>query len=185
MSEQPQPTMPAAEPSVPRYRPTQVEKAPPCQLQCPNEADIRRWIGFVAQRDKLGLTKEQAYARAWETITDVNPFPAVLGRVCPHPCQVLCNRSEHDEPLAINAMEQFLGDFAIAAGLPLPRVEAGASAPSASIGVIGAGPSGLSFAYQLARRGYAVTIYERRTQPGGMLRYGIPDYRLPPAAGRE
>jgi len=181
VTERPQLTTVGAEPTLPRYRPAQVEKAPPCQLQCPNEADIRRWIGFVAQRDKLGLTKEQAYARAWETITDVNPFPAVLGRVCPHPCQVLCNRSTHDEPLAINAMEQFLGDFAISARLPLRCLEIDAAAPAASIGVIGAGPSGLSFAYQLARRGHRVTIYERRPHAGGMLRYGIPDYRLPPA----
>jgi NADPH-dependent glutamate synthase beta subunit-like oxidoreductase/ferredoxin len=168
-------------PTTPRYRPAQVEKAPPCQLQCPNEADIRRWIGFVAQRDKLGLTKEQAYTRAWETIMEVNPFPAVLGRVCPHPCQTLCNRDTHDEPLAINAMEQFLGDFAIQAGLrPQPVSTIDGAVPSESIGVIGAGPSGLSFAYQLARRGYGVTIYERRPFAGGMLRYGIPDYRLPP-----
>lgn len=166
---------------LPRYRPVQVEKAPPCQLECPNEGDIRRWIGFVAQREKLGLTREEAYAKAWETIADVNPFPAVLGRVCPHPCEVLCNRDTHDEPLAINAMEQFLGDFGISARLGLPRLETEGPAPSQSIGVIGAGPSGLSFAYQLARRGYRVTIYESRPQPGGMLRYGIPDYRLPPA----
>jgi len=166
---------------LPRYRPVQVEKAPPCQLECPNEGDIRRWIGFVAQREKLGLTREEAYTKAWETIADVNPFPAVLGRVCPHPCEVLCNRATHDEPLAINAMEQFLGDFGISAGLALPRLEIDGPAPTQSIGVIGAGPSGLSFAYQLARRGYRVTIYEGRGKPGGMLRYGIPDYRLPPA----
>lgn len=165
---------------LPRYRPVQVEKAPPCQLQCPNEGDIRRWIGFVAQREKLGLTREEAYAKAWETIVEVNPFPAVLGRVCPHPCEILCNREIHDEPLAINAMERFLGDHALAAGLPLPRLAADGEAPTESIGVIGAGPSGLSFAYQLARRGYRVTIYEGRDKPGGMLRFGIPDYRLPP-----
>ena len=167
---------------TPRFRPAQVEKTAPCQAGCPNCADIRLWIGYVAQRDKLGLSSEEAYTRAWQTIVDVNPFPAVLGRVCPHPCQSACNRSTHDEPLAINAMEQFLGDFAIAARLPLVRLDAdGATeAPTESIGVIGAGPSGLSFAYQLARRGYRVTVYERRPQAGGMLRYGIPDYRLPP-----
>lgn len=164
---------------TPRFPPAQVEKTPPCQTSCPNCGDIRRWIGVVAQRDKLGLSREDAYTRAWQTITDVNPFPAVLGRVCPHPCEGLCNRSAHDEPLAINAMERFLGDWALAARLPLIRLDE--ARPAESIGVIGAGPSGLSFAYQLARRGYRVSVYERRPKPGGMLRYGIPDYRLPPA----
>lgn len=163
---------------TPSFPPAQVDKTPPCQAGCPNCGDIRTWIGFVAQRDKIGLSREDAYARAWQTIAEVNPFPAVLGRVCPHPCETHCNRSAYDEPLSINAMERFLGDWAIAAHLPLVRVP-GEPAPE-SIGVIGAGPSGLSFAYQLARRGYRVTVYERRPKPGGMLRYGIPDYRLPP-----
>ncbi len=180
------PPLRATEPprvELPVYRPAQVEKTPPCQLECPNSGDIRRWIGFIAQRDKLGLTREEAYVRAWQTITDVNPFPAVLGRVCPHPCQTLCNRGTHDEPVAINAMEQFLGDYAIRAGLPLVRLDdqTRAGAPTETVGVIGAGPSGLSFAYQLARRGYRVTVYEGRPRAGGMLRYGIPDFRLPPA----
>jgi NADPH-dependent glutamate synthase beta subunit-like oxidoreductase/Pyruvate/2-oxoacid:ferredoxin oxidoreductase delta subunit len=164
---------------TPAYRPSQVEKQAPCQAGCPNCGDIRGWIGTVAQRDKLGLSKEQAYERAWRMITDVNPFPSVLGRVCPHPCESHCNRSEHDEPLAINAMERFLGDWAIDVGLPLATID-GQAGPE-WIGVVGAGPSGLSFAYQMARRGYRVTVYEGRDQAGGMLLYGIPDYRLPPA----
>ncbi len=121
---------------------------------------------------------DEAYTHAWQTITDVNPFPAVMGRVCPHPCESHCNRSTAEEPLAINAMERFLGDWGLEQGLALSRLEDGP--PKESIGVIGAGPSGLSFAYQLARRGYRVTVYERHERPGGMLRYGIPDYRLPP-----
>jgi NADPH-dependent glutamate synthase beta subunit-like oxidoreductase len=111
-------------------------------------------------------------------IADVNPFPSVLGRVCPHPCEEHCNRTELDEPLAINAMERFLGDWAIDARIPLARLEDGPW--EEWIGVVGAGPSGLSFAYQMARRGYRVTVYEGKEQAGGMLRYGIPDYRLPP-----
>jgi len=162
---------------TPRFRPQQVEKNPPCQLSCPNCSDIRHWIGLVAQRDKIGLSAEEAFAQAWRTITDVNPFPAVMGRVCPHPCESGCNRSEAEEPLAINAMERFLGDWAISHRLPLGRLDG--ESPDESIGVIGAGPSGLSFAYQMARRGYQVTVYESRAQAGGMLRYGIPDYRLP------
>jgi formate dehydrogenase major subunit len=163
---------------TPAYRPQQVEKTAPCQTGCPNCGDIRGWIGTVAQREKTGLSLEEAYTRAWRMIADVNPFPSVLGRVCPHPCEEHCNRTELDEPLAINAMERFLGDWAIDANVPLARVEEGPK--DEWIGVVGAGPSGLSFAYQMARRGYRVTVYESKDQAGGMLRYGIPDYRLPP-----
>lgn len=162
---------------TPSYRPKQVEKAAPCQGGCANCGDIRGWIGTVAQREKNGLSAEEAYAQAWRIITDVNPFPATLGRICPHPCEDHCNRAELDEPLAINAMERFLGDFAIRAGLPLARN--GDASDGEWIGVIGAGPSGLSFAYQMARRGYRVTVYDAREKAGGMLRYGVPDYRLP------
>jgi formate dehydrogenase major subunit len=131
----------------------------------------------VAQRDKIGLSREEAYAQAWHIITEVNPFPATLGRICPHPCEAHCNRAGFDEALAINALERFLGDFAIRVGLPLKRsVEASGEA---WIGVVGAGPSGLSFAYQMARRGYHVTVYDAREKAGGMLRYGVPDFRLP------
>lgn len=162
---------------TPSFRPAQVQKAPPCQCGCPNGGDIRGWIGTIAQREKLGLSLDEACTRAWRMIADVNPFPSVLGRVCPHPCESHCNRGEVDEPLSINAMERFLGDWAIERGLGLVPLSTGRHPES--IGVIGAGPSGLSFAYQMARRGYAVTVYERREQAGGMLRYGIPDYRLP------
>jgi len=177
---------PGAEPSkegaqrlTPRYRPRQAEKTPPCQEACPNCGDIRGWINTVAQREKSGLALEEAYAQAWRTIVERNPFPSVLGRICPHPCEAGCNRGGHDEALAINAMERFLGDWAIEQGIPLPRLE---EPPREEwIGVVGAGPSGLSFAYQMARRGYRVTIYESRSRAGGMLRHGVPDYRLPPA----
>lgn len=162
---------------TPSYRPKQVEKSAPCQGGCANCGDIRGWIGTVAQREKTGLSREEAYAKAWRIITDVNPFPATLGRICPHPCEDHCNRSELDEPLAINAMERFLGDFAIQARIPLSREDEGAG--DEWIGVIGAGPSGLSFAYQMARRGYRVTVYDAREKAGGMLRFGVPDYRLP------
>lgn len=168
---------PTNERITPSYRPKQVKKSAPCQGGCANCGDIRGWIGTVAQREKTGLSREAAYERAWRIITDVNPFPATLGRICPHPCEDHCNRSELDEPLAINAMERFLGDFAIRSGLALERT--GDAARREWIGVVGAGPSGLSFAYQMARRGYRVTIYDAREKAGGMLRYGVPDYRLP------
>jgi len=163
---------------TPAYRPAQREKMAPCQAGCGTAGDVRGWIAVVAQRHKLGLSLEEAYGRAWRTITEVNPFPSVMGRICPHPCEAHCNRAALDEPLAINAMERFLGDWALAEGLALEP--AAPAARRESIGVVGAGPSGLSFAYQLVRRGYRVTIYESREQAGGMLRYGIPDYRLPP-----
>lgn len=162
---------------TPAYRPQQVQKAAPCQGGCANCGDIRGWIATVAQRDKTGLSWSEACARAWRIITEVNPFPATLGRICPHPCEDHCNRGDLDQPLAINAMERFLGDFAIRSGLPLSHREKTHRAQS--IGVVGAGPSGLSFAYQMARRGYRVTVYDVREKAGGMLRYGVPDYRLP------
>jgi NADPH-dependent glutamate synthase beta subunit-like oxidoreductase/Pyruvate/2-oxoacid:ferredoxin oxidoreductase delta subunit len=166
-----------AERITPAFRPAQVKKTAPCQVGCANCGDIRGWIGLVAQRHKTGKSREQALAQAWKVITDVNPFPSTLGRICPHPCESQCNRAELDEPLAINAMERFLGDFGIERQLPLARLEN--LNPTESIGVVGAGPSGLSFAYQMARRGYRVTVYDAREHAGGMLRYGVPDYRLP------
>lgn len=163
---------------TPSFRPDQLEKLAPCQASCPISGDVRRWVGIIAQRDKLGLTRAEAYARAWRVIVERNPMPSTLGRVCPHPCESSCNRSHLDKAVSISAMERFLGDWAISEGLPLTLLEEDEKAES--IGVVGAGPSGLSFAFQMARRGYRVTIYEQRPRPGGMLRYGIPNYRLPP-----
>ena len=162
---------------TPSYRPRQAKKTAPCQVGCANCGDIRGWIAEVAQRHKTGHSREEAFAQAWRRITDVNPFPATLGRICPHPCENHCNRNELDQPLAINAMERFLGDFGIQSELPLPRRRERDC--KEWLGVIGAGPSGLSFAYQMARRGYRVTVYDAREKAGGMLRYGVPDYRLP------
>ena len=164
---------------TPTYHPKQVTKQAPCQQGCLNCGDIRSWIGIVAQRKRIGIPKQEAFARAWRMIADVNPFPSTLGRICPHPCESHCNRSDLDEPLAINALERFLGDWAVNNSLPLPRLQDDSC--EEWIGVVGAGPSGLSFAYQLARRGYRVTVYDAKSQAGGMLRYGVPNYRLPPA----
>ena len=158
-------------------QPQQLEKLAPCCAGCASGADVRGWIGVVAQHRNLGLSKEQAYSRAWEIIAAVNPFPATMGRICPHPCESQCSRGDKDGAVAINAMERFLGDRALRERQSLPRLEP-VSAPE-SVGVIGAGPAGLSFAYQMARRGYRVTVYEKEAKPGGMLYYGIPEYRLP------
>jgi formate dehydrogenase major subunit len=171
-----EPSSQAAEPDF-SIRPVQLQKTPPCQAGCPNSGDIRGWLGIIAQHEKLGMSLEHAYEKAWEKIVECNPFPATLGRICPHPCETNCTRSDKDGTVAINALERFLGDWGLEKELPLPRIEGGTR--SESIGVIGAGPAGLSFAYQMGRRGYPVTIYEKYSEPGGMLRYDIPDFRLP------
>lgn len=159
-------------------RPLRIAKRPPCSGGCVNSGDIRGWIGLVAQRDKMGLTDHESFRRAWGVLAAMNPFPATLGRVCPHPCEDRCNRKDKDGPVAINALERFLGDWALEDGTPLP-VLADPGSRTESVGVIGAGPAGLSFAYQMARRGYQVTVYEGAERAGGMLQFGIPEYRLP------
>jgi formate dehydrogenase major subunit len=158
-------------------RARQLEKLPPCQAECPNSGNVRGWLGIIAQRHKHRLSLEQAYDRAWEELAHRNPFPASIGRICPHPCETRCTRNDKDGAVSINALERFLGDWAIDRELSLPRIDDVRNVES--IGVIGSGPAGLSFAYQMARRGYPVTMYERHVQPGGMLRDAIPDYRLP------
>jgi len=155
----------------------QLEKRPPCQVGCPNSGDVRGWLGIIAQRRKHGLSLEQAYNEAWEQLVELNPFPATIGRICPHPCESRCTRAGKDGAVAINDLERFLGDWAIEHELALRHSRDRRCVES--IGVIGSGPAGLSFAYQMARRGYRVTVYEKNAVPGGMLRHAIPDYRLP------
>jgi formate dehydrogenase major subunit len=158
-------------------QPEQAQKSAPCQAGCPNSGDIRGWIGIIAQHDKLGLSPDEAFDRAWAKVAAVNPFPATLGRICPHPCETNCTRASEDGAVSINALERFVGDWGLERGLPLPAVDT-ANQPE-SVGVIGSGPAGMSFAYQMRRYGYPVTIYERNAEPGGVLHYGIPDFRLP------
>lgn len=157
----------------------QLEKLAPCQARCPNSGDIRGWLGIIAQHEKNGLTSDQAFDMAWEKLAELNPLPATLGRICPHPCEDLCSRRDKDGSVSINAMERYIGDWGISRSLKLPVLAAGDC--SDSIGVIGSGPASLSFAYQMARRGYQVSLYERHDVPGGMLRHAIPDFRLPKA----
>jgi formate dehydrogenase major subunit len=155
----------------------QSEKQPPCQANCPNSGDVRGWLGIIAQHEKNGLTRNQAFDQAWGKIAQLNPLPATIARICPHPCEDRCIRSDKDGAVSINALERFLGDWGLARKLPLPSVMQ--RRHEESIGVIGSGPASLSFAYQMARRGYRVTVYERGESIGGMLRRAIPEYRLP------
>jgi 2-oxoacid:acceptor oxidoreductase delta subunit (pyruvate/2-ketoisovalerate family) len=147
-------------------RPVYVERLPPCNHTCPAGENVQRWLYHVAAGE---------YDIAWELLVQSNPFPAIMGRVCYHPCETKCNRAGLDQEVNIHAVERFLGDEAIRQGW---RFEIG-SYTGKRVLVIGAGPSGLSAAYHLARMGHHATIYEAGPAAGGMMRFGIPRYRLP------
>ncbi|MBW2277346.1 MAG: FAD-dependent oxidoreductase [Deltaproteobacteria bacterium] len=159
-------------------RPKQVEKLAPCIANCPSGNDIRGWITTIAQHEKSKISLDEAHTRAWNNIVQTNPFPSVMGRVCPHPCETNCNRTHKDGAVSINAAERFIGDWGIEQGLKLSRIESEGDKEE-SVGVIGAGPAGLSFAYQMVRRGYKATVYEKTANAGGMVYWGIPFYRQP------
>ena len=145
------------------------ERTAPCGNACPAGEDVRSWL-YDAESGGAG------YESAWRRIMETNPFPAVCGRVCYHPCETACNRGHLDESVGINSVERFLGDEALAQGW---RVEVTAAPTGRRVLVVGSGPAGLSAAYHLVRRGHAVTIRESAPVAGGMMRYGIPRYRLP------
>jgi 2-oxoacid:acceptor oxidoreductase delta subunit (pyruvate/2-ketoisovalerate family) len=146
-----------------------VDRLPPCNHACPAGEDIQGWL-YEAEEGGEG------YERAWRRIMEDNPFPAVMGRVCYHPCETACNRAQLDEAVGINSVERFLGDEAIERGW---RVDVLAEPTGKRVLVVGAGPSGLSAAYHLARFGHQVTVYDAAPKAGGMMRFGIPKYRLP------
>lgn len=151
-----------------RYRrPIYADLLPPCNNACPAGENIQAW---------LDLAQAGKYREAWETLVRDNPMPAVHGRVCYHPCETACNRGELDAAVGIHAVERFLGDLAAKEGWPF-KIELPPSGKR--VLVIGAGPSGLSAAYHLARQGHAVEIHEAGPVPGGMMHFGIPAYRLP------
>ena len=150
-------------------RPVYVDLLPPCNNACPAGEDVQAW---------LALAQAGQYHAAWERLVADNPLPATHGRVCYHPCESACNRNELDAAVSIHAVERFLGDLAAAEGWALPR---GVPGPGKRVLVVGAGPSGLSCAYHLARLGHAVEIHEAGPVAGGMLHFGIPAYRLPRA----
>jgi len=140
----------------------------PCSLECPAHIDIQ---GYIA------LIRAGQYQEAVKLIKERNPMPVTIGRICPHPCEEVCRRSRVDEPIAINNLKRFAADYDIA--LDHPWVPDREAPKNKKVAVIGAGPAGLSAAWYLTAWGYEVTIYERWPKAGGMLRYGIPEYRLP------
>ncbi len=148
-------------------RPEYVDRLPPCNNACPAGEDIQGWLFHAESGD---------YESAWRALVANNPMPAVMGRVCYHPCEGSCNRAQLDSAVGINSVERFLGDEAIKRGWAFDDP---APFSGKRVLVVGAGPSGLSAAYHLARLGHAVTIREAGPMAGGMMRFGIPSYRLP------
>ena len=150
-------------------RPVYVHRLPPCNHACPAGENIQQWLYHAESGD---------YEAAWRELVKDNPLPAVMGRVCYHPCESACNRAQLDETVGIHGVERFLGDEALRQGW---RLTADAEPTGRRVLVVGAGPSGLSAAYHLTRSGHEVTIREAGPMAGGMMRFGIPSYRLPRA----
>ena len=162
--------------------PTYIQSTPPCQGSCPAGEDIRGYLAIVRGTEKPPVGADgkpvmpwQEYA--WRRLTEANPFPSVMGRVCPAPCESGCNRNEVEDHVGINSVEHFLGEYAIANNLKFVKPPV---APSGkSVAILGGGPAGLSCAYQLALKGHDVTIFDEHEFLGGMMRYGIPGFRTP------
>ncbi len=149
------------------HRPVYLDRLPPCNNQCPAGEDIQGWLYHAESGD---------YESAWRHLTRDNPFPAIMGRACYHTCENVCNRGQVDLPVGINSVERFLGDEALKRGW---QFAAPASETGKHVLVVGAGPSGMSAAYHLRTLGHRVTVAEAGPMVGGMMRFGIPKYRLP------
>jgi heterodisulfide reductase subunit A-like polyferredoxin len=139
----------------------------PCTNACPNQVNAHAYVALIAQGK---------YREAMEVILRTLPFPGVIGRICPHPCEIACRRAQVDEPVSICALKRFVADRVDIEELPLPEIQR----REEKVAIIGSGPAGLTAAYFLALEGYQITIFEALPVAGGMLRVGIPDYRLPP-----
>ena len=155
--------------------PTYIQSTPPCQGSCPSGEDIRSYLNIVrgVEKPPKDVTWQEY---AWRRLTEANPLPSVMGRVCPAPCESGCNRNQVEDFVGINSVEHFLGEWAIEHGLKFVAPE---HKTGKTVAVIGGGPAGLSTAYQLALKGHAVTIFDERAELGGMMRYGIPGFRTP------
>lgn len=139
--------------------------APPCKVACPAGLDVRSYVDYAARGE---------YEKALEVVEEKAPFPGSLGRVCPHPCESVCNRASYDKAIAIRELKRFVADNAVPKEIaPFPRTK------EESVAVVGAGPAGLTAALNLVKMGYGVTVYEAAPVAGGMLSLGIPEYRLP------
>ena len=147
--------------------PVFVDRISPCNLHCPAGEDITGYMYLASQA---------RFEEAWTLITQENPFPAVMGRICFHPCEGECNRKNHDEAVAIHMVERFIGDYGLSNKLSFPVSEMD---KDKKIAVVGAGPAGLSAAFHARKMGYPVTVYDSNERPGGLMRYGIPPSRLP------
>ncbi len=155
--------------------PTYVHRTPPCQGSCPSGEDIRGWLDIVRGIEKpSGDVEWQEYA--FRRSTNANPFPSIMGRVCPAPCEDGCNRNEVEDHVGINSVEQFIGDTALNNNY---QFDAPPADTGKSVAIIGGGPAGLAAAYQLRRMGHACTVYDNHEHLGGFMRYGIPGYRTP------
>jgi len=148
-------------------RPFYEDKTPPCSAACPVGNDIVAFIQKIDQGDLEG---------SWNLIKEENPFPGICGRVCFHPCEAKCNRGRYDEPIAIHTLERFVADFATNLNEKIEKVP---GARKGKIAIVGSGPAGMSCAYHLAKLQYDITVFESSSLAGGMLRSGIPSYRLP------
>ncbi|MFH0887741.1 MAG: NAD(P)-binding protein [Planctomycetota bacterium] len=153
------------------FRPVYKNRLPPCNNACPTGEKIQGYIDLINQSVNLSSIR-----KAWELLTADNPFPAVCGRVCFHPCEESCNRNDYDEPIGIHHIERFVGDAGLNNSFKwnLPKIN-----KSYKIAIIGGGPAGLACAYHLRRLGYQSTIFEADDKLGGLLTQGIPSYRLP------
>ena len=155
--------------------PTYIQSTAPCQGSCPAGEDIRGWLAVVRGTEKppQGVPWQEY---AWRRLTEANPFPSVMGRVCPAPCESGCNRNEVEDHVGINSVEHFLGDYANANKLAYVKPT---QSTGKKVAVLGGGPAGLSCAYQLALKGHSVTVFDEHEHLGGMMRYGIPGFRTP------